>query len=92
MIAEAEVDPRFLKKFEAPLDPLLPGSEQFSLQQRRAIETSGALPVDLAFLQQRGIFPSTQLPSALAVTAPPNRAMMTARLKARFTIAKTNYI
>jgi hypothetical protein len=43
-------------KFEAVLDPPLPGSEQFNLQQRRAIETSGTPAADLAFLQQRGMF------------------------------------
>jgi hypothetical protein len=59
-----EPEPWFLDKFDAVLEPLLPGSEQFSLQQRRAIETSGALAVDLAFLQQRGIFPSIQDPSS----------------------------
>ena len=87
MIAVAELALSFLEKLEAVLDPLLPGSEQFSLQQRRAIETSGAWAVDLAFLQQRGIFLSAQDPSfALAPITPPTRAMTTARLKARFSI------
>ena len=57
------------------------------------METSGALAADLAFLQQSGIFPSTQDPSAaLAPTAPPTRAMMTARLKARFSIPSKLYL
>lgn len=87
MIAVTEIVPRLRDKLEALLDPPLPGSEQFNLQQRRAIETSGALATDRAFLQQTGIFPSAHDPSsALAPTAPPSRAMMAAKLKARFSI------
>jgi hypothetical protein len=43
--------------------PLLPGSEQFRLQQRRAIETSGTLLLERAFLQQSGTLLSEQEPS-----------------------------
>jgi len=93
MIAAAEAGAWFLSKFEALLDPMLPGSEQFSLQQRRAIEFSGALVTDRAFMQQRGIFPSTQDPSfVLAPTAPPTKAITTARLKARFSIPNELYL
>jgi hypothetical protein len=42
------------EKLEAEFDPVLPGSEQFSLQQRRAIETAGVLSADCAFSQQSG--------------------------------------
>ena len=87
IIAVAEVAPWFLDKLEALFDPPLPGSEQFNLQQRRAIETWGALVADRAFLQQRGIFPCTKASSAaLEPTAPPSRTMMAAKLKARFSI------
>jgi hypothetical protein len=87
MIAEAEVAFWFLDKLEVLFDPPLPGSEQFNLQQRRAIETSGALATDRALLQQRGIFPCTHdSPAALALTAPPSRTMMAAKLKTRFSI------
>src|SRR5258705_2129037 len=40
---------------EEVLVPLLPGSEQLSLQQSRAIEIDGALLDDCAFLQQSGM-------------------------------------
>jgi hypothetical protein len=38
------------------LEPVLPLSEQFKLQQRRAIATSGEPPGAFAFLQQSGKF------------------------------------
>jgi len=76
---------------EALLDPPL-GSEQFNLQQRRAIETSGALPVDLAVLQQRGIFAFAQDPSAaLTPTAPLMKAMIIVKLRTRFLIPHELY-
>ena len=85
--------PEFLDKFEAPFDPLLPGSEQLSLQQRRAIETSGAAPVDFAFLQQAGMFPAAQDPSAaLTSTVPPMRIIMMMRHTPRFRIARKLYL
>lgn len=75
------------------LDPPVLGSEQFSLQQSRAIETSGALPVDFAFLQQAGIFPSAQDPSAaLAPTVPPARMITIKRHMTRFRIARKLYL
>jgi len=75
------------------VNPPLPGSEQFSLQQRRAIDTCGAFAADLAFLQQRGIFLSAKDPSsALAPIAPPARAMRRVRLKARFSITGELYL
>jgi hypothetical protein len=93
MIAVAELALSFLEKLEAVLDPLLPGSEQFSLQQRRAIETSDAWAVDLAFLQQRGIFLSAEDPSsALTPTAAPAMATIIAKLKARVSIPGELYL
>src|SRR5712671_6032330 len=54
------------------LDPLLPGSEQFKLQQSRAIETPGVLLADCAFLQQSGMLAIEPSPScALTPIAPP---------------------
>lgn len=91
-ITVAEFVPWLRDKLEAVPDPL-PGSEQFNLQQSRAIETSGASATDRAFLQQRGIFPSTDDPSsALAPAAPPTRAMRITRLKARFSITDELYL
>lgn len=93
MIAETEIGPWLLDKFEAFVDPPLPGSEQFSLQQRRAIETWGAVPVDLAVLQQRGIFAFAQVPSAALIpTAPLARAMVIIKLKARSRIPHELYL
>ncbi len=93
MIAVAEVAPWFLDKLEALFDPPLPGSEQFNLQQRRAIETSGTFAADRAFLQQGGIFASSQDPaSALAATAPPSRTITIVKLKARFSIPGELYL
>lgn len=91
MIAETVL--WFRDRLEALVDPLLPGSEQFSLQQRRAIETWGALSVDRALLQQRGIFPSALDPSsALAPTTPPSRTIMIVKLNARFSIPGELYL
>ena len=92
-IAVAGVVPGLLDKFEALLDPPLPGSEQFNLQQRRAIETWGASLVDRAFLQQRGMFPSDQdRSSALAPTAPPSRTITIVKRRARFSIPGELYL
>jgi hypothetical protein len=58
-------------------DPLLPGSEQFRLQHSRAIETSGVLLADCAFLQQSGMLVIGHEPSpscAPTPTAPPSMA------------------
>ena len=92
-IAVAGVVPGLVDKFEVLLDPPLPGSEQFSLQQRRAMETWGAVSVDRAFLQHRGIFAFAQDPSAaLTPVAPPSRAMTIMRLNARFRILQELYL
>jgi hypothetical protein len=48
---------------EEVLVPVLPGSEQLRLQQSRAIETSGMLLADCAFLQQSGRLDIGQEPS-----------------------------
>jgi len=93
MIAETEIVPSFRDRLEAFVDPLLPGSEQFNLQQRRAIETPGALPVDLAVLQHRGIFAFAQDPSAaLRPIALLARAMVMIKLNARFRILHELYL
>jgi len=93
MIADTEIGPWFLDRFEALVDPPLPGSEQFSLQQRRVIETSGAVPVDFAVLQQRGIFAFAQDPSAaLTPNAPLTKAMMIVKLKTRVRIPSGLYL
>jgi hypothetical protein len=69
------------EKVEEVLDPLLPGSEQFKLQHSCAIETSGLLLADCAFLQQSGMFVIEPSPScAPTPTAPPSMAAM--RVKA----------
>ena len=62
-----------MEKLEEELDPPLPGSEQFKLQQSRAIETCELPPADCAFLQQSGM-PAIELsPScALTPTTPPS--------------------
>lgn len=71
----------------------LPGSEQFNLQQRRAIETSGASRIILAVLQQIGILAAAQDPScALTPIAPLAEAMMIRKLSARFTICVKLYL
>jgi hypothetical protein len=54
------VEPCCAEKFGETLPALPPGSEQFKLQQRRAIETSGALLLERAFLQQSGTLLSGQ--------------------------------
>jgi len=51
------------EKVDEPFAPPLPGSEQLRLQQSRAIETSGVLLVDFAFLQQSGRFDIGHEPS-----------------------------
>lgn len=60
-IAKAGLVLWFIEKFGVVVDPLLPGSEQFSLQHRRASETLGAPAVDLAFWQQSGILPCAEV-------------------------------
>ena len=92
MIAVAKVVAWFIDRLEAVVDPLLPGSEQFNLQQRRAIETAGAFATDRAFLQQGGIFPAPVPSPALAPAVPPNRMMMATKLKARFSISTELYL
>jgi hypothetical protein len=82
-IAIFEVVPCSGEMLEELLVPLLPGSEQFKLQQSRAMETSAAFPPKCAFLQQSGMFVIGQEPSpscAPTPTAPPSIA--TTRRKA----------
>jgi hypothetical protein len=93
MIAVTEVVPWLFDMFEALLGPLVPDSEQLSLQQRRAIETSGILSFDLAVLQQSGIFAFAQDSiGALTPTAPLARAMMIMKLNARCRILHKLYL
>jgi hypothetical protein len=82
------------EKLEA-FDPPLPGSEQFRLQQSRAIETSAVLPDDCAFLQQSGMLVIGQVPSlscAPAPTAPPSMAASKMIDVSHFLIIEYNYI
>jgi len=51
-------------------NPPLPGSEQLRLQQSRAIETSGVLLADCAFLQQSGKFDEASFLCEPMPTAP----------------------
>ena len=69
--------------------PPLPGSEQFKLQHSRAIETSGVLLADCAFLQQSGTLVIGQEPScscAPTPTAPPSKATTRVILVSHFRI------
>jgi hypothetical protein len=50
-----------VEKLDELLFPVLPGSEQFRLQQSRAIEAPG--PLLCAFLQQSGSFDIGHVPS-----------------------------
>jgi hypothetical protein len=93
MITERVTVPSSFDRFEALVVPPLPGSEQLSLQQRRAIETPDAGPVDRAVLQQRGMFASAEdLSAALTPTAPLAKAMMIMKLNARFRIPGELYL
>lgn len=80
---------------EEPFDPLLPGSEQFKLQHKRAMATSGAPLADFAFLQQSGSFDIGQEPSLPCTPAP---VMLPSIATARITdvshcrIIESNYI
>jgi len=78
---------------EEALDPLLPGSEQFRLQQSRAMETSEELLADCAFLQQSGIL-AIEPSSSCAPTpiAPLSMAAMRANDVSHLRIVLTNYI
>lgn len=81
MIAMSGSVPCCGETLEEVLVPL-PGSEQFKLQQSRAIETSGELPADCAFLQQSGMLVIGQEPScscAPTPTAPQSRLTMRAK-------------
>jgi hypothetical protein len=83
MTAAIGVMPGWGEKLDELFEPLLPGSEQFKLQQRRAIETSGVWLVECAFLQQSGMFVSGHEPSPTCApmpTAP--QSMVTDRAKA----------
>jgi hypothetical protein len=75
------------------LDPLLPGSEQFKLQQSRAIETPGVLLPDCAFLQQSGMLaiePSP--PCALTPIAPPIMAATRRRAVSQLRIVQVTIL
>jgi hypothetical protein len=64
------------EKPDETFDPLLLGSEQFRLQQSRAMEACGVLLAALACLQQSGRFDIGQEPSlscAPTPTVPPSR-------------------
>ena len=77
------------------LDPPLRGSEQFRLQQSRAIETSGVLLADCAFLQQSGMFDIGQEPSsacALTPIAALKRAMISVELVNHFRMLDKLYL
>jgi len=81
------------EKLEEELDPPLPGSEQFKLQQSRAIETCGVLLADCAFLQQSGILAIEPSPScAPTPTAPPSMAATRVKTVNHLRILATNYI
>jgi len=76
-------------------DPPLRGSEQFRLQQSRAIEASAVLLADCAFLQQSGILPIGQEPwSACALTpiAALVRAMISMELVNHFRMLDELYL
>jgi len=77
------------------LAPLLPGSEQFKLQQSRAIDTAGTLLLERAFLQQSGKLFSGQEPSpgcAPIPTAPPIIAAMRIQVVNNFRMVVRDYI
>jgi hypothetical protein len=79
------------EKLDEELDPLLPGSEQFRLQQSRAIETCGVLLADCDFLQQSGILAiEPSLSCAPAPTAPPSMAATRVKAVNHFRIAVSN--
>jgi hypothetical protein len=81
------------EKLEEVLDPLLPGSEQFKLQQRRAMETLGLLLADWACLQQSGILAIEPSPScAPTPTAPPSMAATRVKTVSQWRIDVRNNI
>jgi hypothetical protein len=91
-ISATGIELLFPELLELLVDPPLAGSEQFSLQQRRATEASAVLPLDLAFRQQRGIFAFNEDPSAaLMPNTPPIKVTMILKLRTRFRISP-NYI
>jgi hypothetical protein len=74
------------------LDPLLPGSEQFKLQQSRAIETCELPLVDCAFLQQSGMPAIEPSPScAPTPSAPPSMAATRTKAVNHLPIVETEY-
>jgi hypothetical protein len=81
------------EKLEEVLDPLLPGSEQFKLQQSRAIETPRLLLVDCAILQQSGMLAIEPSPScAPTPTAPLSMAATRRKAVTHLRINMSNYI
>jgi hypothetical protein len=74
------------------LDPLLLGSEQFKLQQSRAIETCELSFVDCAFLQQSGMPAIEPSPScAPTPSAPPSMAATRTKAVNHLPIVETEY-
>jgi hypothetical protein len=67
--APAGATPGCLEKLELFV-LVLPVSEQLRLQHSRAIETSGALLAECAFLQQSSMFAIGQLPSCRSACTP----------------------
>src|ERR1700730_7195220 len=82
-----------VEKLEAVLDPPLPGSEQFKLQQSRAIDTSGVPLADCAFLQPSGILAIGPSPSCASTPmAPPSMAATRRKAISHLRIVVENYI
>lgn len=73
---------------------MLPGSEQLRLQHKRAIETSGVLLIECAFLQQSGSFVIGHEPSCSCAPIPialPVRAAISAKAVNHLRIVAENY-
>jgi hypothetical protein len=80
---------------EETFEPLLPVSEQFKLQKRRAMATSGVPFADFAFLQQSGRFDIGQELSPACIpapVAPPNIGTTKITDVSHCLIIESNYI